>query len=86
MVKPCDILIVENRIFSEYNQFEEKIQELREKMMNLSDSSGGSLLTSQKRTLYVRALFDYDCFRDSGLPSTGKSEEICHYLEPNRNL
>lgn len=41
--------------------------------MNLSDSSGGSLLTSQKRTLYVRALFDYDCCRDSGLPSKGLS-------------
>ena len=57
---------------TEYNQFEEKIQELREKMMNASESSGGSLLTSQKRTLYVRALFDYDCFRDAGLPSKGE--------------
>nr|CAB3238213.1 disks large homolog 2 [Phallusia mammillata] len=55
----------------EYNRFEEKIQELREQMMNLSVSSGGSLLTSQKKTLYVRALFDYDASRDSGLPSKG---------------
>ncbi|KAM9789145.1 disks large homolog 1-like [Neosynchiropus ocellatus] len=41
-------------------------------MMNSSISSGsGSLRTSQKRSLYVRALFDYDRTRDSGLPSQG---------------
>ncbi|XP_078488820.1 disks large homolog 1 isoform X1 [Ciona intestinalis] len=57
----------------DYNRFEEKIQELREQMMNLSVSSGGSLLTSQKRMLYVRSLFDYDSYRDSGLPSKGLS-------------
>ncbi|XP_036834716.1 discs large homolog 1-like protein isoform X15 [Oncorhynchus mykiss] len=39
-------------------------------MMNSSISSG-SLRTSQKRTLYVRALFDYDRAKDSGLPSQG---------------
>uniref|UniRef100_F6PLQ2 Uncharacterized protein n=1 Tax=Ciona intestinalis TaxID=7719 RepID=F6PLQ2_CIOIN len=57
----------------DYNRFEEKIQELREQMMNLSVSSGGSLLTSQKRMLYVRSLFEYDSYRDSGLPSKGLS-------------
>ncbi|XP_076806613.1 disks large homolog 4-like isoform X3 [Clavelina lepadiformis] len=57
----------------EYNRFEEKIQEIREQMMTLSVSSGGSLLTSQKKTLHVRALFDYDAYRDSGLPSKGLS-------------
>uniref|UniRef100_A0A8C2E3C1 Disks large homolog 1 n=1 Tax=Cyprinus carpio TaxID=7962 RepID=A0A8C2E3C1_CYPCA len=40
----------------EYSRFEAKIHDLREQMMNSSISSGsGSLRTSQKRTLYVRA-------------------------------
>ncbi|XP_071451738.1 disks large 1 tumor suppressor protein isoform X3 [Hetaerina americana] len=35
-------------------------------------STGGTLLrTSQKRSLYVRALFDYDPNKDDGLPSRG---------------
>uniref|UniRef100_A0A8C7K6L0 Discs large homolog 1-like protein n=1 Tax=Oncorhynchus kisutch TaxID=8019 RepID=A0A8C7K6L0_ONCKI len=51
-------------------RFEAKIHDLREQMMNSSISSG-SLRTSQKRTLYVRALFDYDRAKDSGLPSQG---------------
>uniref|UniRef100_A0A1A8CJA5 Discs, large homolog 3 n=1 Tax=Nothobranchius kadleci TaxID=1051664 RepID=A0A1A8CJA5_NOTKA len=56
----------------EYSRFESKIHDLREQMMNSSISSGsGSLRTSQKRSLYVRALFDYDKTRDSGLPSQG---------------
>uniref|UniRef100_A0A3P8YSX0 Disks large homolog 1 n=1 Tax=Esox lucius TaxID=8010 RepID=A0A3P8YSX0_ESOLU len=56
----------------EYSRFEAKIHDLREQMMNSSISSGsGSLRTSQKRTLYVRALFDYDRTKDSGLPSQG---------------
>ncbi|CAL9689400.1 unnamed protein product [Knipowitschia caucasica] len=56
----------------EYSRFEAKIHELREQMMNSSISSGsGSLRTSHKRSLYVRALFDYDKSRDSGLPSQG---------------
>uniref|UniRef100_A0A8K9UKR0 Discs large MAGUK scaffold protein 1a n=1 Tax=Oncorhynchus mykiss TaxID=8022 RepID=A0A8K9UKR0_ONCMY len=54
----------------EYSRFEAKIHDLREQMMNSSISSG-SLRTSQKRTLYVRALFDYDRAKDSGLPSQG---------------
>ncbi|XP_039250744.2 disks large homolog 4-like isoform X1 [Styela clava] len=59
----------------EYNGFEEKIQELREQIMNqsLSSGGGGSILTSQKKTLYVRSLFDYDSTRDSGLPGKGLS-------------
>ncbi|KAM4556089.1 discs large homolog 1-like protein isoform 3-T3 [Fundulus diaphanus] len=56
----------------EYSRFEAKIHDLREQMMNSSISSGsGSLRTSQKRSLYVRVLFDYDKTRDSGLPSQG---------------
>ncbi|XP_046716990.1 disks large homolog 2 isoform X31 [Silurus meridionalis] len=58
----------------EYARFEAKIHDLREQMMNHSMSSGsGSLRTNQKRTLYVRALFDYDRLKDSGLPSQGLS-------------
>ncbi|OQR71400.1 disks large 1 tumor suppressor protein-like [Tropilaelaps mercedesae] len=58
--------------FSEYNRFEAKINELREQMLN--NSSGcvpGSIRTSQKRSLFVKALFDYEPQRDSGLPSRG---------------
>uniref|UniRef100_A0A4W3JD62 Discs, large homolog 2 (Drosophila) n=1 Tax=Callorhinchus milii TaxID=7868 RepID=A0A4W3JD62_CALMI len=58
----------------EYSRFEAKIHDLREQMMNHSMSSGsGSLRTNQKRSLYVRALFDYDKTKDSGLPSQGLS-------------
>ncbi|XP_077414028.1 discs large homolog 1-like protein isoform X4 [Vanacampus margaritifer] len=68
----------------EYGRFEAKIHELREQMMNSSISSGsGSLRTSHKRSLYVRALFDYDRTRDSGLPSQGlnfKFGDILHVL------
>ncbi|XP_022242854.1 disks large 1 tumor suppressor protein-like isoform X4 [Limulus polyphemus] len=52
----------------EYNSFEAKIHDLREQMLN---TTTGSLRTSQKRSLYVRALFDYEPSRDSGLPSRG---------------
>ncbi|KAH9509443.1 Disks large 1 [Bulinus truncatus] len=51
-----------------YNRFEAKIQDLREQMMN---TSTGSLRTTPKKTLFVRALFDYDPSKDSGLPSKG---------------
>ncbi|XP_077054861.1 disks large homolog 1 isoform X8 [Siphateles boraxobius] len=68
----------------EYSRFEAKIHDLREQMMNSSISSGsGSLRTSQKRTLYVRALFDYDITKDSGLPSQGlnfRFGDILHVL------
>uniref|UniRef100_A0A668VN62 Disks large homolog 1 n=1 Tax=Oreochromis aureus TaxID=47969 RepID=A0A668VN62_OREAU len=67
-----------------YSRFEAKIHDLREQMMNSSISSGsGSLRTSQKRSLYVRALFDYDKTRDSGLPSQGlnfKFGDILHVV------
>ncbi|XP_078787444.1 disks large homolog 2 isoform X10 [Oryzias latipes] len=58
----------------EYSRFEAKIHDLREQMMNHSMSSGsGSLRTNQKKSLYVRALFDYEKSKDSGLPSQGLS-------------
>lgn len=37
------------------------------------DSTVGTLKTTQKRTIFVRALFDYDPVRDSGLPGKGLS-------------
>ncbi|XP_064082226.1 disks large 1 tumor suppressor protein-like isoform X4 [Macrobrachium nipponense] len=49
----------------EYNRFEAKIHDLKQQMMS------GTLRTTQKRSLYVRALFDYDPNRDDGLPSRG---------------
>uniref|UniRef100_A0A8C5LZ36 Discs large MAGUK scaffold protein 2 n=1 Tax=Leptobrachium leishanense TaxID=445787 RepID=A0A8C5LZ36_9ANUR len=53
-------------------------------MMNHSMSSGsGSLRTNQKRSLYVRAMFDYDRSKDSGLPSQGlsfKYGDILHVI------
>uniref|UniRef100_A0A672PQJ9 Discs large homolog 1-like protein n=1 Tax=Sinocyclocheilus grahami TaxID=75366 RepID=A0A672PQJ9_SINGR len=68
----------------EYSRFEAKIHDLREQMMNSSISSGsGSLRTSQKRSLYVKALFDYDKTKDSGLPSQGlnfKFGDILHVV------
>ncbi|KAJ0065366.1 hypothetical protein NL108_007575, partial [Boleophthalmus pectinirostris] len=45
----------------EYSRFEAKIHDLREQMMTSSiSSSSTSLRSTQKRTLYVRALFDFD--------------------------
>ncbi|XP_062983271.1 disks large homolog 2 isoform X2 [Elgaria multicarinata webbii] len=68
----------------EYARFEAKIHDLREQMMNHSMSSGsGSLRTNQKRSLYVRAMFDYDKGKDSGLPSQGlsfKYGDILHVI------
>ncbi|XP_069046133.1 disks large homolog 2 isoform X19 [Lepisosteus oculatus] len=68
----------------EYGRFEAKIHDLREQMMNHSMSSGsGSLRTNQKRSLYVRALFDYEKTKDSGLPSQGlsfKYGDILHVI------
>ncbi|XP_063750895.1 disks large homolog 2 isoform X10 [Eleginops maclovinus] len=68
----------------EYGRFEAKIHDLREQMMNHSMSSGsGSLRTNQKRSLHVRALFDYEKSKDSGLPSQGlsfKYGEILHVI------
>ncbi|XP_061262086.1 disks large homolog 2 isoform X12 [Bos javanicus] len=68
----------------DYARFEAKIHDLREQMMNHSMSSGsGSLRTNQKRSLYVRAMFDYDKSKDSGLPSQGlsfKYGDILHVI------
>ncbi|OQV15885.1 Disks large-like protein 2 [Hypsibius exemplaris] len=52
----------------EYQKFEDKIQEIKEKIMSASTNS---LRPALKRSLHVRALFDYDPSKDSGLPSRG---------------
>lgn len=63
----------------EYIKLENKINDLRERNM----LSSGTLQTSRKRSLYARALFDYDPSKDSGLPSKGlpfKFGEILHII------
>lgn len=56
----------------EYNRFEAKIHELKQQMSQQTAPTGGTLLrTSQKRSLFVRAMFDYDPNKDDGLPSRG---------------
>ncbi|XP_021694505.1 disks large 1 tumor suppressor protein isoform X5 [Aedes aegypti] len=52
----------------DYNRFEQRIQELKQQVVA---GTGTLLRTSQKRTLYVRTLFDYDPNRDDGLPGRG---------------
>ncbi|EEZ98391.1 Disks large 1 tumor suppressor protein-like Protein [Tribolium castaneum] len=53
----------------EYNRFEAKIHDLKQQISH--PVTGTLLRTSQKRSLYVRALFDYDPMKDDGLPSRG---------------
>ena len=49
----------------EYNRYEAKLHDLQQNV------TGTLVRTSPKRTLYVRALFDYDPHKDDGLPSRG---------------
>ena len=49
----------------EYNRYEAKLHELQQNI------TGTLVRTSPKRTLYVRALFEYDPHKDDGLPSRG---------------
>jgi len=49
----------------EYNRYEAKLHTLQQSI------TGTLVRTSPKRTLYVRALFDYDPNKDDGLPSRG---------------
>ncbi|KQS29819.1 disks large 1 tumor suppressor protein isoform X8 [Drosophila erecta] len=65
----------------DYNRFEARIQELKQQAALGAGGSGTLLRTTQKRSLYVRALFDYDPNRDDGLPSRGlpfKHGDILH--------
>ena len=49
----------------EYNRYEARLHEIQQTM------TGTLVRTSPKRSLYVRALFDYDPSKDDGLPSRG---------------
>lgn len=63
----------------EYIKFENKINNLRERNMLTT----GTLQTTQKKSLYARALFDFDSSKDAGLPSKGLSfrfGDILHIL------
>uniref|UniRef100_A0A6A7FW24 Disks large 1 tumor suppressor protein-like isoform X2 n=2 Tax=Hirondellea gigas TaxID=1518452 RepID=A0A6A7FW24_9CRUS len=48
----------------EYNKFEARLHDLKQQ-------TSGTLRTTQKKQLYVKALFDYDPRYDDGLPSRG---------------
>ncbi|XP_059616760.1 disks large 1 tumor suppressor protein isoform X6 [Phlebotomus argentipes] len=64
----------------DYNRFEARIHELKQQAA-INAGTGTLLRTSQKRSLYVRALFDYDPNRDDGLPSRGlpfKHGDVLH--------
>lgn len=67
----------------DYNRFEARIHELKQQAAAAQSigSTGTLLRTSQKRSLYVRALFDYDPNRDDGLPTRGlpfKHGDVLH--------
>jgi len=60
----------------EYHQFEAKIHNLKKQII-----SGSMLRMSEKKSLYVRSLFDYDPSKDEGIPSRGlmfKFGDILH--------
>jgi len=50
----------------EYNRFEAKVHDMKQHVM-----SGSLMRTSQKKTMYVRALNDFDPTKDDNLPSRG---------------
>ncbi|XP_072744108.1 disks large 1 tumor suppressor protein-like isoform X9 [Anoplolepis gracilipes] len=65
----------------DYNRFEAKIQDLKQQISQQNVMTGTLMRTSQKKSLYVRALFDYDPNKDDGLPSRGlafRYGEILH--------
>ena len=63
-------LVVEYRP-SEFAEFQAKIENVRDAMGQSPISPG--IKTTAKKSLYVRALFDYDPSKDSGLPQPGLS-------------
>ncbi|CAK9797982.1 Disks large 1 tumor suppressor protein [Anthophora plagiata] len=65
----------------DYNRFEAKIHDLKQQISQQNMMTGTLMRTSQKKSLYVRALFDYDPNKDDGLPSRGlafRFGEILH--------
>ena len=73
-------LVVECRP-SEFAQFQAKIENVRDAMAQSPISPG--IKTTAKKSLYVRALFDYDPSKDSGLPQPGlgfKHGDVLHVV------
>uniref|UniRef100_A0A915HF84 Uncharacterized protein n=1 Tax=Romanomermis culicivorax TaxID=13658 RepID=A0A915HF84_ROMCU len=64
-----NVLVMAQYKPDEYNRFEAKIEEIRNEM--ISQGTVAQSLPSPRKELYVRALFDYDPSKDSGLPSRG---------------
>lgn len=64
-----NVLIMAQYKPDEYNRFEAKIEEIRNEM--ISQGTVAQSVPSPRKELYVRALFDYDPSKDSGLPSRG---------------
>ncbi|XP_024938998.1 disks large 1 tumor suppressor protein isoform X13 [Cephus cinctus] len=65
----------------DYNRFEAKIHDLKQQISQQNMMTSTLMRTSQKKSLYVRALFDYDPNKDDGLPSRGlafRYGEILH--------
>ena len=73
-------LLVEHRP-SEFAEFQAKIDNVRDSMAQSPISPG--IKTTAKKSLYVRALFDYDHTKDSGLPQPGlsfKHGDVLHVI------
>ena len=73
-------LLVEHRP-SEFAEFQAKIENVRDAMVQSPVSPG--IKTTAKKSLYVRALFDYDHTKDSGLPQPGlsfKHGDVLHVI------
>ena len=73
-------LLVEHRP-SEFAEFQAKIENVRDSMVQSPVSPG--IKTTAKKSLYVRALFDYDHTKDSGLPQPGlsfKHGDVLHVI------
>ena len=66
---------------TEFSDFQAKIDSVRDVMAQSPVSPG--IKTTAKKSLYVRALFDYDHTKDSGLPQPGlsfKHGDVLHVI------
>ncbi|XP_066908804.1 disks large 1 tumor suppressor protein isoform X3 [Halyomorpha halys] len=66
-----EVTIVAQYRPEEYHRFEARIHDLKQQALSQQMPTATLLRTSQKRSLYVRALFEYDPNKDDGLPSRG---------------
>ncbi|XP_031783995.1 disks large 1 tumor suppressor protein isoform X10 [Nasonia vitripennis] len=63
-------LIVQHDL-EEYNRFDAKLNNIREYRSQQPMNIGTLIKTTEKKSMYVRALFDYDPNKDDDLPSLG---------------